>query len=112
MIYQIFPSILGFLGFIIIPLFIYALPAVPLALAMWFIGRRRAEWLKKEFACIFIPFVVWFLLFIFFPNGSKTMSNFIAEPLYIGFIGACILLPRLSRKAPTRRHKLLITLTS
>jgi len=104
-------GMVGFFGFTILLLFIYLTSALPLTILIWFVGRRKAEWLKKEFLFVFIPWVVWLLLMYLVSTGKKSLSNII-EAFYCGIPGGLILLPRALLSASSKKMKLLIILIS
>lgn len=101
-------AVIGILGMILFLLFIYAIPALPLTLLFWFLGRKRANWFKKELLFIFIPWVAWLLLIFFASTGKKSLSNLV-EAFYCGIAGGMILFPRIIFPASSKKKKLLIT---
>lgn len=68
--------------------FIIASYLGPIALLcgpIWFFGRKRVHWTWLDFSMTWLPFVIWFGL-----TGtnwmSKSLSNFVSEPLYVGIL--------------------------
>jgi hypothetical protein len=101
-------EIVGPIGVILFLLFLYAIPSLPLTLLFWFLGRKRANWLKKELVFILIPWAAWLILMFFASTGNKTLSNTI-EAFYCGIAGGIILLPRIIFPVSSNKKKLLIT---
>lgn len=90
---------------------LYTLPASIITLIIWFIGRKKVNWLKIEFLFVFIPLLIWPIASSFSP-GSKGFGNLILEPFFCGIPAGFILLPRLLIPAPSDKTKILITFIS
>lgn len=41
-------AVMVIFGMILFLLFLYVIPTLPLTLLFWFLGRKRANWLKKR----------------------------------------------------------------
>ncbi len=113
-------------------LFLYLIFALPIALLILFLGRRRAQWLRIEFFFILVPGLIYILL-----NFSGVLPNFTTDPILrrqildaqmhgnpakdftiivdlplCGILGGLILLPRPLIRAASTKAKLLITAVS
>jgi hypothetical protein len=100
-------KIVNYICFASMLYFFYAVTALPILLGTWFLGRRKVNWLKVEFAFPLIPCTAWVFL-MFFDSTGKSFSNII-EVFYCGIPGGMILLPRFFFSASSKKKKLLIT---
>ena len=101
-------EIFAFPVFILFLLVLYAIPALPPTLLFWFLGRKRANWLKKELIFPLIPWAAWLVLMLFASTGKKSLANII-EAFFCGIAGGMILLPRLIFPVSSKKQKILIT---
>jgi hypothetical protein len=66
---------------IIIAWVMYLIPAVPVSLAVWYFGRRRAQFMWWELSIFILPFIAWLVSFNL--AKDKGLSN-IVEALILG----------------------------
>ena len=66
---------------ILVALFFYLLPAVPLSLPAWYFGRRRTRFMWWELSVFIMPLAIWLLLFLV--STKKSLGNLV-EALILG----------------------------
>jgi len=57
--------------------FLHLCVASPISLLVWFFGRRRAQWFKREPIILVVPFSVWVLLSSIY-DGGKSLTNLVS----------------------------------
>ena len=79
----------GAASLIILPFwFVYLIPCLPICVAVWVLGRKRAQWTKSDFAILVVPYLAWIALTA---TGSlpKSLANAAVEIFYLG-VGAAV----------------------
>jgi hypothetical protein len=61
---------------------LYLMPFLPLAGAVWFLGRKRVQWNHWDFALALLPFAVWATLMVVDGCG-KSLAN-VVEAFWLG----------------------------
>jgi hypothetical protein len=69
---------------VIIAWLLYLLPAVPLSLALWYFGRKRAQFKWWELSAFVLPFIVWLVL-----SALSTKNKGLWSPMVEVFILGC-----------------------
>jgi hypothetical protein len=62
--------------------FLFLIPAAPVCLVIWYLGRRRVLWNKLDFLILVVPYATWMILAIAV-NLPKSLANF-SELLCLG----------------------------
>src|SRR5258708_2930319 len=68
---------------VVIAWLLYLLAAVPLSLALWYLGRKRTRFMWWELSVLVLPFAIW-LGFSALSSNDKELGNFMLEPLILG----------------------------
>jgi len=71
----------------------FAVPAILLALPVWFFGRHRIKWSGFDVLVFVIPWAVWALVFTFGPRDAS-LSSAIVESVVLGFLSPLALVIR------------------
>jgi hypothetical protein len=61
---------------------LFLLPAVPVCVAIWLLGRNRVHWNRFDFLVLVLPYIAWLAL-LCTNLCSKSMSN-VGEAFYMG----------------------------
>ncbi len=61
---------------------LYLVPLLIVGGPIWFLGRRRVQWNRWDFALVLLPFAVWDVAMLINETG-KSLSNLV-ELLYLG----------------------------
>jgi len=62
---------------------IFLVPSLPICASAWYLARRRVQWTKFDFAILVVPYLAWLAL-VAEGTLSKSMSNAVIEPIYLG----------------------------
>jgi hypothetical protein len=71
----------------------FAVPAVLLALPVWFLGKRRTQWSGFDALVFVIPWAVWVTLFTFGPRDAS-LSSAVVESVILGCLAPLALILR------------------